>query len=139
MHSAQSIHFCTLFMIKYLLQNHICVKVNVELFSFFLMYKNDSQELKSFGTKNIAIHMNQFLESENGSHFCLIKNLSRLVRSQISKHHQQLHLCESCLLFFNSSIEQVSHLCGGIATVLPEKGSILQFTHYAYLQTKYAL
>ncbi|KAG7299574.1 hypothetical protein JYU34_016555 [Plutella xylostella] len=284
----QSIHDKIKSLINQSLKTHFCIKVNVELFSFFLMYKNDSQELKSFGTKNVTLHMNYnfdsffseikstlkkkieefseqdsgwtflsnshleininkyqplsgssfielpkfiknkkacvniknddpycflwcvtaalfpskshpdrvssypdfrnifniqgmsfptnfsdiavfeknnpdiaifvyglqgkktvigplyrsdsstaknivhllFLENDEGSHFCLIKNLPRLVRSQITKHHQQLHFCDSCLLFFNTSNEVENHLCGGIATVLPKQGSFLAFKNY---------
>lgn len=74
------------------------------------------------------------LENGSSSHYCLIKSLPRLVRSQITKHHHQLHLCERCLLFFKSPEEVEGHLCGQIATVLPKKGSFLEFKNYSRKQ-----
>ncbi|XP_049872417.1 uncharacterized protein LOC126380040 [Pectinophora gossypiella] len=64
------------------------------------------------------------------SHYCLIKDLPRLVRSQISKHHGKLYFCEHCLLFFNSTDQLSSHSCGGVATKLPPKGSFIEFKNY---------
>lgn len=37
---------------------HNCIKVNFEIYSLFLMIKNNNQEMKSFGTKNITICFN---------------------------------------------------------------------------------
>lgn len=75
------------------------------------------------------IHL--LLIDNNGlSHYCLIKNLGRLVRSQITKHHGSLFFCDSCLLFFPSEDELNNHVCGGVVTVLPNKGSVLQFKNF---------
>lgn len=40
------------------LQKHIAIKINFELFSFFLLCKNDQQEIKSFATKNQIVYSN---------------------------------------------------------------------------------
>lgn len=84
---------------------------------------------KTLNNKSKSIHL-LYLENNTGSHYCLITNFSRLVRSQISKHHGKLHFCETCLLFFPSLNKIETHLCGGVATVLPDEGSILKFNNY---------
>ncbi|CAH0625732.1 unnamed protein product [Chrysodeixis includens] len=76
-----------------------------------------------------TIHL-LFLENDNSSHFCLIKDLPRLVKSQITKHHSKLYFCETCLLFFPDQEKYNKHLCGGVVTVLPNKGSVIQFKNY---------
>lgn len=75
-----------------------------------------------------------FIENYNNTHYCLIKDLSRLVRSQITKHHGRLHFCETCLLFFPDVHKLDTHTCEGIVTILPEKGSVIQFVNYARKQ-----
>ncbi|XP_047029015.1 uncharacterized protein LOC124636862 isoform X1 [Helicoverpa zea] len=71
-----------------------------------------------------------YLESDNFSHYCLIKDLPRLVKNQITKHHGKLFFCDICLMFFNSCDELSSHSCGGVATELPPRGSFIQFENY---------
>lgn len=84
---------------------------------------------QSKNNKSKSIHL-LLLENNTTSHYCLIKDLPRLVRNQMTKHHGKLYFCETCLLFFPTHNQIDSHLCGGIATVLPEKGSFLQFKNY---------
>jgi hypothetical protein len=33
-------------------------------------------------------------------HYCAIKDLSKLISSQIRKHHGKKHLCDGCLQYF---------------------------------------
>lgn len=75
------------------------------------------------------------LEKDDQKHYCLIKNLSRLVRNQITKHHCTLHFCDDCLLFFNSDNQLSMHNCVGIATMLPKPGSYIRFNNYQRTQT----
>lgn len=76
-------------------------------------------------------HINLLLiENENSSHYCLIKNLSRLVRSQITKHHGNIFFCDVCFTFFRSQEELNNHVCGEPTYFLPEKGSFVQFKNY---------
>lgn len=84
---------------------------------------------ESCKNKSKSIHL-LFLENDSSSHYCLIKDLPRLVKTQITKHHSKLYFCESCLLFFPTSKQIDDHLCGGIVTILPEKGSVLQFKNH---------
>lgn len=88
------------------------------------LYKSETNNINS---KHIHLLL---LENNDSSHYCLIKNLPRLVRSQLTKHHGSLYYCESCLLFFRSQAKLTDHVCGGVVTVLPDKGSILQFKNY---------
>lgn len=80
-------------------------------------------------------HINMLL-LENGmkSHYCLIKDLPRLVRNQVTKHHGKLHFCDECLLFFKSKQDHDKHICGGVVTLLPEIGSKMQFKNYQCMQ-----
>lgn len=43
------------------------------------------------------------------SHYCWIKNLSRLISSQVSKHNGQHFFCDRCLNFFQSLVKLVAH------------------------------
>ncbi|CAH1643155.1 unnamed protein product [Spodoptera littoralis] len=71
-----------------------------------------------------------YYEKENRAHYCLIKNLLRLVRRQVSKHKGRMYLCETCLQFFTSETKFHSHACSKIITLLPDKNSMLQFKHF---------
>lgn len=89
------------------------------------LYKseNDNQTIKK------TIHL-LLLDNGISSHFCLIKDLSRLVRSQITAHHAKLYFCETCLVFFSKEKQLTNHLCSGIVTELPEKGAVIKFKNY---------
>ncbi|KAL0891882.1 hypothetical protein ABMA27_015139 [Loxostege sticticalis] len=45
------------------LKKHTCLKVNFELFSIFMLFKNNMQEMKSFLTKNFVIYQNYDFDS----------------------------------------------------------------------------
>lgn len=91
------------------------------------IYKSEYQNRKT--RVNLLL-----LEKENNTHYVLIKNLPRLVRSQITKHHSKLYFCEDCLLFLSSEQALQNHLCSGVATVLPGKGTYLEFKNFARKQ-----
>lgn len=88
------------------------------------LYKSNSKNINAN-----HIHL-LLLEHDEFSHYCLIKDLPRLVRNQITNHHGKLHFCENCLIFFSSAQKLEEHVCGGVVTVLPEKGSVIQFKNY---------
>jgi DNA polymerase type B, organellar and viral len=53
--------------------------------------------------KEKARHINLlYLENSFGAHYVYIKNLSRLLSSQVSKRNGAKFFCNSCLLFFHS-------------------------------------
>jgi hypothetical protein len=71
------------------------------------------------------------LESEDGgpSHYCLIKNFSRLVGSQMSKHGHSLHFCHFCLHGFSRQnlLEEHESECfthSGQKTVFPTEPTV---------------
>lgn len=74
--------------------------------------------------KRQETHVNLLLISdESGNfHYCWIKNLSRLVGSQISKHKCKKFLCDGCLTYF-SSLEKLNlhqeNDCNHIRVKLP--------------------
>ncbi|EZA58477.1 hypothetical protein X777_01098, partial [Ooceraea biroi] len=74
---------------------------------------------------------------DNGlGHFACIKNLSRLVSSQLSKKNGQKYICDRCLHYFytNEKLEAHTADCqrmNNCAIVLPnEDNKWLQFTNY---------
>lgn len=71
-----------------------------------------------------------FIERGNKGHYCLIKNLLRLIRRQVSKHKGKIFLCERCLQCFKSEAKYLSHNCNSILTILPKEHSILKFENY---------
>lgn len=71
-----------------------------------------------------------FIQSGARSHYCLIKNLTKLVRQQLTKHHAKVYFCEDCMIFFDNTTKLNSHVCSGVRTVLPDEGTLIQFTHY---------
>ncbi|KAJ8946588.1 hypothetical protein NQ314_008843 [Rhamnusium bicolor] len=74
-----------------------------------------------------------YLEGPNKkSHYCWIKNISRLVGSQLTKHDGAIHICDGCLVFFREESGLQKHIskgdCQKICTMLPEPGNnFLQF------------
>ena len=77
-----------------------------------------------------------FYKNEDGteSHYSLIKNMSRLVSSQISKKKAKKHICDFCLNSFGTQDLLDTHVesCskhGAVNTVLPKPGynDILKF------------
>lgn len=71
-----------------------------------------------------------YIEHGNRGHYCLIKNLVRLVHRQVTRHKGKLFLCEACLQFFNNESKYLSHQCNHIISILPEKNSVLKFKNY---------
>lgn len=108
-------------------------KNNSFLNIFVYALKNDKTIIgplyTSTNKSSKSIHL-LLLENNTSSHYCLIKDLPRLVRNQMTKHHAKLYFCETCLLFFPTHNQIESHLCGGVVTVLPDKGTFLKFKNY---------
>ena len=68
-------------------------------------------------------------------HYCLIKNLSRLLSSQVTKHGHVMHFCRRCLNPFNSedSLNKHKESCSSneaVRVVMPEEGSTIKFKHF---------
>ncbi|XP_055316607.1 uncharacterized protein LOC129576103 [Sitodiplosis mosellana] len=73
--------------------------------------------------------------NETKAHYCWIKNLSRLISSQVSNHHGRHYFCDRCLNFFHQLNKLEEHrancnrqnVCG---IEMPTKGDdIVKFTN----------
>jgi hypothetical protein len=70
------------------------------------------------------LHVNLLLivdDEKMVSHYCLIRNLSRLVSSQFSKNAHAKFICNGCLLFFSTEkrlLEHCKHACNEVVTKL---------------------
>ncbi|XP_067209958.1 uncharacterized protein [Linepithema humile] len=79
-----------------------------------------------------------YVRKNNDAHFVCIKNLSRLVSSQLSKHANKKYICDRCLHYFYTQEKLSAHSidCGKIndcAVVLPsEDKKWLTFHHYSW-------
>ena len=72
---------------------------------------------------------------ESKQHYCLIKNLSRLVSNQVSKHEHKSFICRRCLNPFNTEYSMNKHIeyCSSHETVkveMPKEGTALAFNHF---------
>jgi DNA polymerase type B, organellar and viral len=76
-----------------------------------------------------------YLSSGKRSHFAWIKNLSRLLSAQVSRHNGRKVFCERCTMHFNSERSLTAHklYCNRekiSTTVLPEKLSVFKFSKF---------
>ena len=75
------------------------------------------------------------IKEEGVNHYCLVKNLSRLLSSQVSKHKEKHHFCMRCLNAFwtHKSLNTHQEYCGKHEAVkinMPEEGTMLKFKNY---------
>ena len=75
------------------------------------------------------------IKEEGVNHYCLVKNVSRLLSSQVSNHKEKHHFCLRCLNSFWTHKSSNKHLeyCGNHEAVkinMPEKGTMLKFKNY---------
>ena len=75
------------------------------------------------------------IEDNEEKHYCLIRNLSRLLSSQISKNTRKCFICENCFSPFKiqTSLDRHKEYCDTNECVkinMPEKGDILKFKNY---------
>ena len=88
--------------------------------------------------KNCQKSIDLFLFEEDGkSHYSLIKNLSRLIRTQITKSKVigGVYICKRCLCHFTvkSSFEKHEKYCSSnkmVAVKMPKKGESLYFKNF---------
>ncbi|KAJ8949419.1 hypothetical protein NQ318_007519 [Aromia moschata] len=100
-----------------------------------------------FSQKKLHIHINLLLITNEcgNSHYCWIKNLSRLVSSQISNSQHKKYFCDGCLLYFgNQNLlfqhqqNDCNHLCTSTPSAEIKKnkygayvpGNILKFVNF---------
>ncbi|XP_076248100.1 uncharacterized protein LOC143187768 [Calliopsis andreniformis] len=70
--------------------------ISVNLFSIEENIKKTQKDLKD---RHVIL---LYIENDSTGHFAWIKNLSRLVGTQLSKHKEKEFICDRCLHFFNS-------------------------------------
>ena len=75
------------------------------------------------------------IEEEGVNHYCLVKNVSRLLSSQVSNHKEKHHFCLRCLNSFwtHKSLNKHLEYCSNHEAVkinMPEKGTMLKFKNY---------
>ncbi|KAB0805086.1 hypothetical protein PPYR_02056 [Photinus pyralis] len=73
-------------------------------------------------------------------HYCWIKNLSRLVHSQLTKHDRKLYICDRCLHYFNSQAKLDNHeldcrKMNKCKLNTPKPGTTISFKDYQFKQT----
>ncbi|CAH1099545.1 unnamed protein product [Psylliodes chrysocephalus] len=77
-----------------------------------------------FTSQRQSTHVNLLLvsDTDGNNHYCLITDLSRLVRSQKTKHTEKIHICDGCLQSFttiNKLKAHEEHDCTHVYTELP--------------------
>ena len=75
------------------------------------------------------------IEKDGVLHYCLVKNVSRLLSSQVSKHKEKSYFCDRCLNPFwcEKSLNKHLEYCSNHEAVeieMPKKGDILKFKNY---------
>ena len=75
------------------------------------------------------------IEKDGVQHYCLVKNVSRLLSSLVSKHKEKSYFCDRCLNPFwceqslNKHLEYYSNH-EAVKIEMPKKGDILKFKNY---------
>ncbi|CAH1639524.1 unnamed protein product [Spodoptera littoralis] len=86
--------------------------------------------------KRKLIHANLLYIFQNGkAHFCLIKDFSRLLHRQLTKHKSKVFLCDECFLYYGTINKLMNHNCGRKQTILPEEHSKLHFVNFERTQS----
>lgn len=75
-----------------------------------------------------------YITKDNKAHFCLIKNFSRLVHRQLTKHKSKVFLCDECFLYYDNEDKLFNHDCSRIKTILPDEHSKLKFSNFEKTQ-----
>ena len=95
-----------------------------------LGYEDGEFFIKRESGKRYSTHVNLLLFEKNGiSHYCLIKNKSRLLSSEKSKHDGKEFFCDYCFQGLTSHLEYCKNH-KFIKTYFPEKGETLKFTNF---------
>ena len=71
------------------------------------------------------------------SHYCLVKNLSALLSSQVNKHKSKLYFCLNCLNGFDTMVKLEKHkeYCDeeeSIKINMPKPGTYIKFLNFLY-------
>ncbi|XP_074039510.1 uncharacterized protein [Leptinotarsa decemlineata] len=77
-----------------------------------------------YARRKLGRHVNllNITDESSNSHYCWIKDLSRLVSSQISSHGHRMYFCDGCLMYFSDERKLLRHQlndCNFICTTIP--------------------
>ncbi|XP_065370870.1 uncharacterized protein LOC135963015 [Calliphora vicina] len=79
-------------------------------------------------------HINLLLLEEGEIfHYVLIKKISRLIKTQLTKHRRKVHVCNTCLIHFHNESALMKHKeeCNKIVTKMPNlDNNILSFKNF---------
>ena len=125
------------------------LKFPVQLNQIIIFEKNNPQiSINVFGFEGVVYPLRLSKRSEREQtinlllisygekqHYCLIKNLSRLLSSQMSKHDHEKSFCLNCLNHFPNEEKLKIHeeYClknQAIRIEMPEEGSFISFIHH---------
>jgi hypothetical protein len=81
---------------------------------------------------NLMITLFLLEDAEGGAHYCIVKNVSRLVSCQVNKHGHQIHLCPWCPFKSGDGDAVLEHAeeCDGEAKqeiIFPDEGTFVHF------------
>ena len=108
-------------------------KISINLYGY---ESNEVSILRISKEKQNKTYVNLLLIDDGSKkHYCLIKNLSRLVSKKLNKHGHKRHICHYCLQHFTNEKILKEHLeycekhdC--VKTIFPKKGEKLKFKNY---------
>ena len=123
-----------------------------------LKFPVDLKQIKIFETNNPSISINVFgfedevyplkiskekkinnidllwISDEKKQHYCVIKDLSKFLRSSLTKHSDAVEICRSCLNHFpKGKLKNHEEYCFQNETVkieMPKEGSSISFKHH---------
>ncbi|XP_065643126.1 uncharacterized protein LOC136074713 [Hydra vulgaris] len=117
--------------IKQFEKNNTDISINV------YGYENSEVHILHLSKNNDRKHLIYLLLISNGdtNHYCLIKNLSRILSSQTSRQNTKVYYCRNCLLGFNSeeSLSDHKYYCDthdSVCIELQPPNSTMQFTNH---------
>ncbi|XP_065684453.1 uncharacterized protein LOC136096861 [Hydra vulgaris] len=99
-------------------------------------YENSVYPLRISENKNRQHEIDLLLISnDETNHYCLIKSISRLLSSQISKHNGKKHFCRNCLQSFSTEESLSKHqlYCDthdSLRIELPKPNTMIKLNHF---------
>lgn len=104
-------------------------QLSINVYGLEKIFKNNFTKFEIVGPlyyssyKNrVHINLLLFTNEEGNSHYCWIKDLSRLVSRQITSRDGAKHFCDGCLHYFRTDVQLMSHRrfdCNHVYTKLP--------------------
>ncbi|XP_030760007.1 uncharacterized protein LOC115885288 [Sitophilus oryzae] len=127
--------------------------ISINVYGLEKGYKHDRNIIEVVGplyftrSHKTDRHVNLLLISDDSgnNHYCLIRNMSRLISKQLSGKQHSKFLCDGCLVYFSSDIKLENHQkydCGHVVVETPSDNlkknkygenipeNILKFTNF---------